>query len=128
MRVFGLRSFWLALTLLAAGSTAPALAADTDPIVTHQAGALPPVPAAEPAPLGEAPGPGGPPDGLPNDGKIHGMVSASVGTSGYRQGAVALQGPLPNGGFVVLSVDASQIDYGHGRRDRAVAPAPAPAN
>ncbi len=116
----------LALGLLTA-LAAPALAADPAPVSTWSAADAPaPTPVAEPRALEEdrgAPPAEGP---LRDDGKIHGSVSAGVGTHGYREGSVELNGPLPNGGFVALAVDASQMDSGRGeRRDHAVQPAPA---
>jgi len=121
MPSFRIQALWLVLPLMLAGA-APAMAADTAPVVTRPIGAVPvPAPAAEPSPLLEDFGPQWVEAAPPNDGKIHGMVSGSVGTSGYREGAVALEGPLPNGGTVAIAVDASQIDYSRGRRDRASA-------
>jgi hypothetical protein len=123
MRSYRFQCFWLALPLLMAG-TAPALAADTDPVATRPAAAQPyPTPAGEPGPLSEAFDAPMAPMVSPNDGKIHGMVSAGVGTSGYREGAVAVEGPLGDSGFFALAIDGAQIDSGRGGRDRASAPA-----
>ena len=115
----------LALPLLMAAS-APASAADTDPVATRPEAAQPyPTPAGEPGPLSQSffAAPTGPMAPV-SDGKIHGMVSASVGTSGYREGAVAVAGPLGagplgNGGFFALAVDGAQIEAGRAPREKA---------
>ena len=124
MPSFRIQPLWLALPLMLA-SAAPALAAaDSAPIANRPIGAAPsPAPTVEPALLPEALDWQGADAAPPPDGKIHGMVSASVGTNGYRQGSLALSGPLPNGGSIAIAVDAAQIDSGRGHRDRAPATA-----
>ena len=115
------RRLGLALPLLIAmAAPCAALAADPGPMATRSAVALPNPTAAEPAPLPDSLEPPGllAPDYVP-DGKIHGMVSASVGTSGYREGAVALSQQLPNGTTWAIAVESAQISPGRVRRDRA---------
>ncbi len=66
---------------------------------------------------------------VPDDGKLHGMVSLGAGTNGYRQAAVAITGPLPNGGSLSIAVADSQGQYRTRRRYLASplqAPLPAP--
>ena len=118
------RRLGLALPLLMAMATpCMVLAAEPAPMATRSAVALPNLAAAEPGPLPDSLAPPGllAPDDVP-DGKIHGMVSASVGTSGYREGSVALSQQSPNGTSFAIAVDAAQISPGRARRDR---PAPA---
>jgi hypothetical protein len=50
------------------------------------------------------------------DNKVHGFVEAGVGTGGYRQAAVGIDAPLPNGGEVAIAVAATQLDGALGRR------------
>jgi hypothetical protein len=97
--------------------TAPAFAQAPAPAPSETlsaAGSLPYAGYAEPPEDAEAPsgmrfdpllGP------VPNDGKIHGMVSVGVGTNGYRDGAAAISGPLPNGGNLSMAVESSQMQY-----------------
>ncbi len=62
-----------------------------------------------------------------DDRKLHGMVSLGVGTGGYREGAVALNGPLGKDGYFALSVDSMQYQGGRSRQfNRQAAPAPPP--
>jgi hypothetical protein len=115
----------LCLPLLMAAPCA-ALAAEPAPMATRPAVALPATPTAEPGPLPES---WEPRDGLAPDvpdGKVHGMVSAGVGTGGYREAAIALNGQLANGATVAIAIDAAQIRPGRVRRDRA--PSPPAAN
>ncbi len=103
-------------------AAAPVLAAEPAPMATRAAIALPNPSGAEPAPLPESWGPQEflAPDAP--DGKVHGMVSASVGTNGYREGAVALSQQLPNGTTMAIAIDAAQIGPGRVHRDRAPSP------
>jgi len=120
MRSYRFLCLGLALPLLMT-APAPASAADTDPVATRPEAAQPyPTPAGEPGPLSQSffAAPTGPMAPV-SDGKIHGMVSASVGTSGYREGAVAVAGPLGNGGFFALAVDGAQIEAGRAPREKA---------
>ncbi len=118
MPSYRLACLWLVLPLLLAGA-APAFATDATPITTRPIGSAPsPMPTAEPGALPEAGGPQAVEAAAPKDGKIHGMVSVGVGTNGYREGALALQGALPNGGTVAIAVDSAQINSGRAHRDR----------
>jgi hypothetical protein len=112
-------SLGLALPLLMAAAPGAALAADTAPMATQSAAILPNPPAAAPAPLPEtfAPERLAAPDAP--DGRVHGMVSVGVGTNGYREAAVALNGQLANGAQVAIAIDAVQMNGGRVRRERA---------
>jgi hypothetical protein len=113
----GLLPIGLSLVVLALGA-APALAqeASAGPISTAAASA-PPTPVAQAAPqqigVVEDEDPAGPPL---RDNKIHGMVSAGVGTNGYREGSVFIDAPLPNGGDVAIAVDSTQSQYGRSHK------------
>ena len=113
----GLRPIGLSLVVLALGA-APALAQEepAGPIATASASA-PPTPSVQTAPqqIGavEDEDPAGPPV---RDNKIHGMVSAGVGTNGYREGSVFVDAPLPNGGDVAIAVDSAQSQYGRSHK------------
>jgi hypothetical protein len=108
--------------LMAMAAPCAVLAAEPAPMATRSAIALPTTPAAEPAPLPESPtwvetvGPD-----LP-DGKIHGMVSVGVGTGGYREAAVALNGRLANGAEVAIAIDTVQMGAGRVRHGRTPQP------
>lgn len=125
-----MQRFWrlrLALPLLMAmAAPCMALAAEPAPMATRSAVTLPNLTAEEPAPLPDSLEPPGllAPDNVP-DGKIHGEVSASVGTSGYREGSVFLTQQLPNGTSFAIAVDAAQISPGRNRHDRTAPPQPA---
>lgn len=120
----GLRPLGLSLAVLALAA-APAWAQESaaGPMSTAAASPLP-TPAVQTAPqqigLEQDEDPAGPPM---RDGKIHGMVSAGVGTNGYRQGSVAIDAPLPNGGDVAIAVDSTQFQGRGHRSDRAPASA-----
>jgi hypothetical protein len=110
------RHIALALPLLmAAAAPGVALAADPGPMATRSVVALPNPAAAQPGPLPDTLAPPGLLGPEAPDGKIHGMVSASVGTHGYREGAIALSQQLPNGTTLAIAVDAAQIGGGRAR-------------
>lgn len=49
-----------------------------------------------------------------DDGRIHGEVSLSVGTGGYRSGSVAAVIPLPRDGTLALEYRQTKSDRGYG--------------
>jgi len=52
--------------------------------------------------------------GLEDDRRIHGQVSLSVGTGGYRSGAVSAVIPLPRDGTLALEYSHTESDRGYG--------------
>ena len=117
----GMKAVALSLAL-----TATAARAQTDassPMATSSAAAPPPAAAApEPLPTTATAPLDGPDEAPVRDGKIHGMVGASIGSDGSHSGMVAVDAPLPGGGDLQIAVSSSQGGrYGHGGRAR---PAP----
>jgi hypothetical protein len=105
---------------------APALAdpADGDPIATSTPAMYPPqVALRDPLMLGYRDPLGFIAEPMVNDGKIHGSVQVGAGTSGYREGAVELNGPLGKDGYFAIAVEGSQF----GGQTRKVRQQAAPA-
>jgi hypothetical protein len=108
----------LSLAVIALATT-PALAqSSADAPVSTATGANAPTSAPPPAPLriDVARDDEDQPQGPVRDGKIHGMVEAGVGTNGYRQGAAAIDAPLPDGGDIAIAVESDQMQGGRTRK------------
>lgn len=125
MRFQHSRLFVLIPALWLGAWRAPALAAETDDVVTRSDVMLPGLASAD------APGPlplvvGDPAIAPPPvaDGKLHGMVSLGVGTRGYREAAVDVEGALPGGGYFALAASGAQIDAGRDHRIRQAPQSP----